>query len=672
MRRLLISCLLVSVCITVAKGQGENNIWCFGAYTGFDFNVNPPAVFQQPMYTGEGCATVSDRSGSLLFYSNSGVIYNRANNIMPNSPGILGNGPAGVLPLMQGSSMQGVVVVPSFSNPSQYYMFTLDDYLTPGNKLRYTLIDMSLDGGMGDVVTSQKNIVLDSGLNEQMVSLPGIGCEGQWIIVHKRSSSDYHAFKIDQSGVSTTPVVSTGLSETSGELKGTTDGNMIISRNMTGMELSSFNRATGQLYNINTLNTPGYTPWMGVSFSPSGKRLYVTSNFVLLQFDLNLLPDLNAVSNSLVVIDTGGFGGTRIGPDNQIYILKVFTPDIVSRIRNPDALGLACNFEPIAYTLPVINNLLSSGASFGAPLVNIVADTAYGPVKDTLICYGNAATLTVPEGFYAYTWSTGSTAAQISVSDPGNVWLYAYNGCKVRIDTFRIGYKNDKVSLGNDTAMCSGQPFDIISNTVGDAYRWSTGSTSDRISIGQAGTYWVEVIKDGCKTSDTIKVKSIEPYCNILENDTLICSGRQLLLHGIVFPESTRQWSEGSTTDNIPATGGVYYLRAENICGTFTDSVRVSTEDCSCIPFVPNAFSPNNDNNNDVFLIRINCAVTQYFCMVYNRYGQRVFESGETDKGWDGTMNGKPADTGTYFYRLQFKGRDGRVHKHKGDVILIR
>lgn len=658
----------------LAQAQGENNTWCFGAYTGIDFNTVPPTFFQHAMYTQEGCASISDPVGNLLFYANSGVVYNRQHNVMPNSYGILGNGPPvmGSPFLMQGSTMQGTAIVPSFSNPYQYYLFTLDDIMNPEGKLRYTLVDMSLDNGLGDVVAGQKNILVDSGMNEQMTVMPGLGCASQWIVVHKRSGTTYHTHHIDVNGVDVNAVVSPGSSSMAGgTLCGSPDGSIIANRVSGGIELASFNAATGVISDYKNLSTTGYATNFGLSFSPSGKRLYVGSMTQTLQFDLEQLPVIAAVNSSLTPIGAGMYQGMRITPDNRIFLVAPGNLDMAC-IQNPDALGTVSNFVPVLMTIPVINNAYSSHISLGMPVINIIADTIFAPVTDTFLCGAETAMLSAPAGYTAYRWSDGSTENHITVSEPGKVWVHAYRGCQLRIDTFVVEQISIAADLGNDTTICNNLPFLLRLQAEGATFRWSTGSTAQQAEVTAAGTYWVEVRAKGCKASDTIIVAGLDPFGYIVEEGRLTCEGEPVWLHGLAYPESYYSWNSGATTDSTLAINGMNYFTANNICGNFTDSVMINVEDCNCNTLIPNAFSPDGNGKNDFFEIRVNCTHTRYSCSIYNRYGQSVFSSSDSRLSWDGKMNGSPADVGVYFYRIKFTGRDGREHTKKGDLTLIR
>jgi gliding motility-associated-like protein len=87
--------------------------------------------------------------------------------------------------------------------------------------------------------------------------------------------------------------------------------------------------------------------------------------------------------------------------------------------------------------------------------------------------------------------------------------------------------------------------------------------------------------------------------------------------------------------------------------------------------FIPDIFSPNGDGNNDVFRLRGH-GITNVEFLVYSRWGELVFSSKDINKGWDGTINGKPQPSGNYIYYIQASLNDGTVQELKGEVTLIR
>ena len=132
------------------------------------------------------------------------------------------------------------------------------------------------------------------------------------------------------------------------------------------------------------------------------------------------------------------------------------------------------------------------------------------------------------------------------------------------------------------------------------------------------------------------------------------------------------KWQDGSTTPAHDFTeAGSYSLAASNFCGTTVDEVLLSPGICKV--HVPNAFTPNGDGKNDLFKILGTEKLTSLHLVVFNRWGEKVFESREKDKGWYGRLHGKKVPTGTYIYMLQFADDySPDIHILKGNFILIR
>jgi len=122
---------------------------------------------------------------------------------------------------------------------------------------------------------------------------------------------------------------------------------------------------------------------------------------------------------------------------------------------------------------------------------------------------------------------------------------------------------------------------------------------------------------------------------------------------------------ERPTTYTAVATKTACVLQAEVTVEAFTEG---------CIDkdaFVPNTFTPNGDNQNDVFLVR-GLKIEDIYFAVYNRWGELVFETNDKNKGWDGIYKGRPADVGVFGWYLKAKCFNGEETFRKGNVTLIR
>uniref|UniRef100_A0A2B4RJ23 DNA topoisomerase 2 n=1 Tax=Stylophora pistillata TaxID=50429 RepID=A0A2B4RJ23_STYPI len=128
--------------------QKQNYYWYFGNGAGLNFNTNPPtAVTDGKVRTFEGSATISDENGDLLFYTDGTTVWDKNHTVMPNGTGLRGSS----------SSTQSGVLVPMPGDANKYYVFTVG-FMDP--VFCYSIVDLSLRGGLGDVMRAYKNIEL--------------------------------------------------------------------------------------------------------------------------------------------------------------------------------------------------------------------------------------------------------------------------------------------------------------------------------------------------------------------------------------------------------------------------------------------------------------------------------------------------------------------------------
>lgn len=162
--------------------------------------------------------------------------------------------------------------------------------------------------------------------------------------------------------------------------------------------------------------------------------------------------------------------------------------------------------------------------------------------------------------------------------------------------------------------------------------------------------------------------------------DTMICIGETLTLRPeTVVPNYT--WYDGTMGgEKVISETGQYWVSAmTDDCQEISDTIDVMVGYCDqCEPVVPNAFSPNNDNTNDEFRVLFNidkCRLVTFEMIIFNRWGEKVFETRSADETWDGQYKGNPApsDVYVYFARYAYDSEQGRIERDiKGDVTLIR
>lgn len=378
--------------------QNQNNNWCFGDKAGLTFsNGNPQAFTSSQMTSIEGCASVSDPvTDKLLFYSNGLQVWDANNNAMPNGNGLLA-GPST-------SSTQGVFITPYPGNAKLFYLFTTDETSNGGaNGIRYSVVDMGLNNGLGDVISSQKNILVRTNTTERIAATTNANGTGYWIIIHERNNNRFKAYSITASGFNTQPVITSIGSVhstapqangdgTMGYMKFSPDGKRlavaIYATNL--VEWFDFDNASGSLSNaisISTLDNP-----YGLEFSPDNSKLYYSMyynagfNGAVYQLDLsaaNPSPQLFGLSSS---INNQCMGALQLAPDNKIYI-SINSESWLSAIAQPNNVGVSCGFVDKAILLPNVGLFPTKGILGLPPKVLDIASNAVDTSKNYCSLY---------------------------------------------------------------------------------------------------------------------------------------------------------------------------------------------------------------------------------------------------------------------------------------------
>lgn len=506
------------------NAQKQANYWYFGQYAGLSFAMGPPvAITNGALNTGEGCSSISTSNGTLEFYTDGRFAYTRDHTLMPNGSGLWGHS----------SSTQSGIIVPKPGSSTEYYIFTVDaadNGLAYG--LCYTKVDMSLNGGLGDVVTTEKNISLVPLACEKVTAVGHADGQTFWVITKKWGNSDFYAYRITWDGVNTTPVISTtgpplvgNIGQASkGYLKVSPDGSKIAAANNTAYSVGiyNFDNSTGVITHLvtdNTYTNPGGMdpggPY-GVEFSPNSSRLYIgewKANRKIHQYDLSS-GDPTAILNSRTVVASVGqgsdpIGALQLGPDNRLYIARNGS-SYLSRINQPNTLGVACDFVENAV------NLAGRQCRYGLP--PFIQSFFYLTVDfywDEPACDGNviqfyASASDTPDSL-KWTFPNGSTSTVMNpsytFSGPGlygvGLVVYLYGQSKTVMRFIRIN-PGTSVSLGNDTTICASEAF-YLDPGLYSSYLWHDGSVSQTLFADATGWYRCTVANEwGCTATDSI------------------------------------------------------------------------------------------------------------------------------------------------------------------------
>jgi len=334
---------------TFCLAQGEANIWYFGDHAGVDFNSgNPVALNDGQIVTDEGCATISDAAGQLLFYTNGVTVWGKDHQIIPNGTDLMGHN----------SASQSAVIVPKPGSSTIYYIFTVTD-LADVNGVRYSEVDLSLNNGIG-AVTSNKNILLLTPACEKITAIKNANGDDYWVVIHGFGNNSYLVYSVTASGINTNPVINNvgtviqDTGQTIGYLKFSPDGTKLISCNYNSVvELLDFNTTTGIISNPKLVCTKFAN--YGAEFSPSGNIAYITTGdnniFEVIQYDITAA-DIPATAT---VLYTANDINHQVGALQLATNGKIYTPisgnHFLSVINNPEVLGTGCNFVADAVPL---------------------------------------------------------------------------------------------------------------------------------------------------------------------------------------------------------------------------------------------------------------------------------------------------------------------------------
>lgn len=337
----------------VGFSQKEANIWYFGNNAGLDFNSSSPvALSDGKMATQEGCASIADNNGVLQFYTDGTTVWNRNHNIMANGNDLKGNF----------SSTQSAIIVPKPNSSNIYFIFTVDYQGSP-NGLQYSEVDMTLDSGMGAIIS--KNILLTTPVLEKLTAVQHANGNDIWVIAHKNGSAEFYSYLVTDTGVHNPPVITSigfsysgvSFSENAGYMKVSPDGSrlaMAFPKYNNAIQLFDFNNNTGVLSNhINMYDIPVASLPYGIEFSPSGKILYASGSGGVAQYDITLSTAFLIQSSTTFLsstINDNIWRAMQLATDGKIYITRLAingAPDIntLSVINNPDELGGGCDFQ---------------------------------------------------------------------------------------------------------------------------------------------------------------------------------------------------------------------------------------------------------------------------------------------------------------------------------------
>lgn len=327
----------------------------------------------------------------------------------------------------------------------------------------------------------------------------------------------------------------------------------------------------------------------------------------------------------------------------------------------------------------------------------IPANSKISITGDSSVCSGNPATLTA-SGAGSYTWSpaTGlnTTTGETVIANPSTTTTYTVTGtagtCVIEPKTVTVTINSTpdvSISSASPLLICAGESKTVTA-TGASSYTWSpatglssTNNASVTASPTEDITYKVVGANGSCKDSAEISVlveaaPVVEPIADITmswgNSTTLSVIGGEKYSWS---PAEGLSCSDCANPIATPTTNTTY-------CVTVSDSSTCTTSECLTIyltldcgqVFVPTSFSPNGDNLNDLLEVKMNPACIENFeFILFDRWGEKVFESSKITNSWDGKFNGKELDNAVFVYQLKMKLVNETTETiKKGNVTIIK
>jgi hypothetical protein len=606
-----------------ASAQKETDNWVFGDRYWVDFSTGAPVLkTSSAIDAPEGCSSISDEQGRLLFYTNGEKVWSAQHELMPNGVGLAGGR----------SSAQNSVIVRHPLRKSIYYIFTAANLTAGANSAEnfsYSTVNMELNGKLGDV--EEKNFTLLQGKTGEAVTAT-IDCSGKgaWIITHSRGNSNiFYAFRLTEKGLNTTPVVSPfDVSPAEqyrvSRIKISPDTRLLAltenDGNAPALALYDFNYSTGVVKNKRELMNGVDDICYGASFSPDNTKLYVSQasywqnpyfEHSLAQFTVNL-PDEAAIRASKVNLPhyDGGSSSLQLASNGKIYLNHYLNnSNYLSVIDKPNLAGAACNYRSGVVLLKENTNPSTTSVPNFPDSYFFAGQHAFpcalpeSGFKSDTICQGGSMQYQDISSNFPGSWKwkfSGGEPAEFDGKNPPPVF-YAESGIFETTLITANSYGIDTVvqsvlvralpdaDAGADVVICPGGSARLGAAAVtGNTYSWTPASGLDNDAIAQPTAnpasdtwYYLTVTNSfGCFLKDSVfvSVGEIRALVNLKENpDTAICAGSSVLLTasgGTEYdwsPANSLSASTGNTVVASPALTTEYRLIASS--GTCRDTL---------------------------------------------------------------------------------------------------
>lgn len=422
------------------------------------------------------------------------------------------------------------------------------------------------------------------------------------------------------------------------------------------------------------------------------------------------------VSSTYEVTNTGIYsvnvsdGVCQVNDQVFIEVVDVFDanlPDYLSFCSQDSVLALAAfGASDYVWSNGVVGNQLwvtspgfyeVTATQDGCDFTDIVSVSAQPlpPVDlglDVILCEGESLDLDpgVVGADYVIFNDTLTTPI-LTVDESGDYTVaVALNGC-VNRDTIAVEVRPiPEFALVEDSVLCPGDVLTIETGLTDVLVTWNTGEVGPSIDVNQPSVYVATSQVSGCQFVDSISVEVAQPIAVPLEVLYTLCLDDSVTLNalqGEAVYSSSYRWDNGSIApQRTLSRAGLYSVEVSNVCDTVNHVLEVEQIVCGCQVYVPTAFTPNNDGNNDAWFPVLDCEPFTYEVTVWDRWGRPVFQSTDPAEVWYGQVEGTPgsktresgryyAIDGVYMWEVIIELRKDRVPeviRQNGFVRILR
>lgn len=569
------------------------NIWHFGEAGGIDFNEQPAVAIVGPLNTPEGCSTISDRNGEVIFSTDGFIVYRKDESVAQHFP----NGAGPGIPILfppgiggENGATQSALIVPVPGDETLFYIFTTQQVHGSNTyELRYSLYDVKLDNGGGGL--REYNQLLFTRSTERIAS------DGTWLVAHEYGNNSFRAYPISADGIGNPVITSIGTDHrVTEEVNG--QGYMKFGLGILGvafsnsassntLELFDFDAGTGELSNFRSidLNAPGQVyglEFVGNKFFATvknGATSAIREGYIDFQDNPVLIP--NPAMNAI----TGELGAIQTGPDGNVYVAINNSNFLGSISVNGDTLQTS-SFNAQGFALAGGTRSRLGLPNFVQSIANATPDPAMnlaGFCLGTPTEFEGIGTDPIDEFLWTYDGLT-STEQTFShtflTAGPKLITLRITNRCGLdTLLTRTITINNTPgrptfLPAGQQPTVCNG-PITLQAlptNTPGLTYLWSTGETTYTIQVDRPQIVTVTITNAaGCTSTGSLFIVDNRPVIN-LGPDLTVCEDAAIAdlnagnprlnyvwtINGVIQPNTTAIQPVNTTSPATNPTVNVY------------------------------------------------------------------------------------------------------------------